>query len=204
MNFSQFSKFLGTTSIATILFFGMGNFNRAGSFQLFSSQTALASGDLRPQQVAGKVYQRLDFLPRENEYVDRQTGEIDENETLVNRFIRYHRYVKDRSFVSRFDWKLTLADYLGYNETVLESRYPGNYSLKENPFHQDIEIIKSLSVSQRNQLVETIFSIYNPEGAKNLETRSQFEIKNTEPEEVENNRPRLHQSQPGDADLLKF
>lgn len=197
MNRSQLSKFLRTTTLAALGLFFLGSWS-------VSRSLAVLASDLRPEQVASTVYQRLDFLSLENNYLDLKTGEINDNHTLVNRLIRYHLYVKERSLKSRFDWKLTLADYLGYNEPFIPSRYPGNRTLAENPASGDRQVISNLTASQREQLVNALFSIYNPEGAKILETQSTFETRTNQPEAPENNKPRLHQPRSGDADLLKF
>ena len=198
----QIFKLLATTSIAFLLFFWLGAIKQSGSFQVSFEGAALAR-DFRPEQVADDVYQRLSFLPQENGYLNRNTRDIDKNNTLVKRFIRYHLYVKSRSVVSRFDWKLTLADYLGYNETLLESRYPGYKTLQKNPIEGDRQAINNLSKEQRDRLVDTLFSIYNPEGAKLLEMEQNIQT-TRESTDKPNSQPRLYQSKPGDADLLKF
>jgi len=185
-----------------VLFFSVAELKQLGSFQ-FSFDPSARARDLRPEQVASELYDRLSFLPKENGYINSNTGEIDENQNLVKRFIRYHLYVKGRSLVSRFDWKLTLADYLGYNEDLIITRYPGYKTLQQNPFEGDRQAINNLTPEQRNLLVETLFSIYNPEGAKLLLRQPNLQT-TRESTEQENSQPRLHQSQPGDADLLKF
>ncbi len=199
----QSIKFLATTAISFCSFFYFAEVKLSGSFQVsLSSQMALAD-NFRPDSVADRAYQSLSFVSKENNYVNNNTGRVDESNTLIQRFIKYHLYVKSRSVLSRFDWKLTLADYLGYNEPLLESRYPGYKYLKQNPIASDRRVINSLTVEQRALLVETLFNIYNPEGAKLLKTQLNFSI-TEEPQKAPNSQPTLRQSKPGDADLLKF
>ncbi len=200
--FKQIFKFVATTTIALLLFSGASVIKESSSFHVLFSTSAEAR-DFRAEQVAKEVYDRLSFLPKENDYINSDTGKIDRNRTLARRFIRYHIYVKGRSVLSRFDWKLTLADYLGYNEPLLESRYPDYKTLAENPRAGDRQAINNLTVEQRNLLVETVFSIYNPDGAKLLLNQPNPQT-TEESTEQENDRPRLHRPQPGDADLLKF
>ena len=85
---------------------------------------------VRIRDVWQQVYQQMPDLPKENNYVSLENGEVAAEDTLIGRLIRYHVYVKGRSPLSRFDWKLTLADYLGVNEAMLESQYPGAGSLQ--------------------------------------------------------------------------
>ncbi|MGC1396222.1 MAG: hypothetical protein WA828_18325, partial [Coleofasciculaceae cyanobacterium] len=80
-----------------------------------------------------QVYQLLPNFPKENQYVNQETGKIDENNTLASRLIRYHVFVKSRPPGYRMDWKLTLADYLGVNQYLVESQYPGATTLRTNP-----------------------------------------------------------------------
>jgi len=40
-----------------------------------------------------QVYKQLPYLPLENQYVNKETQQVDSN-NLVNRLIRYHVYVK--------------------------------------------------------------------------------------------------------------
>lgn len=84
-----------------------------------------------------KVYQKLPEFPLENKYVSKKMGKVSENQTLARRLIRYHIYIKGRAPNTRLDWKLTLADYLGANEIMHDSSYPGADTLRENPINGD-------------------------------------------------------------------
>ena len=48
------------------------------------------------------------------------------------------------------------------NETIFENRYPGNQTLTINPLENDRKAISKLTRNQRNQLIETLLAIYNP------------------------------------------
>jgi hypothetical protein len=128
---------------------------------LFSIQPAYAER-ITPSDVWQKVYQQLPDFPRENKYISKENGKVAENNTLVNRLITYHIYTKGRAPIYRLDWKLTLADYLGANEIMYDSTYPGNDSLKENPIEGDRQAIANLTRSQRNALVQVLVNIFNP------------------------------------------
>jgi hypothetical protein len=117
---------------------------------------------LRVQDAWSKVYQQVPDLPRENQYINRETGKVDPNNTLVSRMVRYHQYLKGRPLVYRLDWKLTLGDYLGINEPMLESSYPGFDNLRKNPMEGDRAVISRLSRMQRNALVQALVNVFNP------------------------------------------
>ncbi len=116
----------------------------------------------RVQDTWSKVYQQVPDVPLENQYINRETGKADPNNTLVSRMVRYHQYVKGRPLVYRLDWKLTLGDYLGINEPMLESSYPGFDNLRKNPMESDRAAISRLSRMQRNALVQALVNVFNP------------------------------------------
>ncbi|MHC5725895.1 MAG: hypothetical protein ACYTXY_17515 [Nostoc sp.] len=128
---------------------------------LFYMQGAMAQR-ITPSDVWQQVYQQLPDLPRENKYISKENGKVAENNTLVNRLIRYHIYTKGRAPIYRLDWKLTLADYLGANEIMYDNSYPGNDSLRENPIEGDRKAITRLTRSQRDALVQVLVNIFNP------------------------------------------
>ena len=172
---------------------------QSGDMSSLGSQPAAAQ-ILRPESVAAQVYQRLPDLSQENQYINRETEEVDLDNTLVSRLVRYHQYVKSRLTRFRLDWKLTLADYLDANEPIRESRYPGNSTLQTNPMKSDIKAIRSLTRRQRNELVDVLVSIYNP-GAENASESNSSPQTTPEPSApTPRNRPSL--PKPGDAQLL--
>jgi hypothetical protein len=128
-------------------------------------QIASPSGRVRVSDVWKKVYEQLPNLPPENQYLSKETGKVAEDNTLISRLIRYHIYVKARPTQYRFDWKLTLADYLGVNEPMLVLSYPGQEVLKENPLVGDQKAIQQLNRVERDGLVNTLAGLFNPNPA---------------------------------------
>jgi hypothetical protein len=125
----------------------------------------LVAQDIRVGDAWQQVYQLLPDFPRENQYVNRETGKVAESNTLISRLIRYHIYVKARPVNYRLDWKLTLADYLGANERMPASTYPSADTLRTNPFQNDVAVIRSLNRTQRDALVQTLVNIFTTETA---------------------------------------
>ena len=107
------------------------------------------------RNISQKVYDKIPDFPRENQYRSRDTGKVATDNTLVSRMIRYHYYQKGRAPNYRFDWKLTLADYLGANEVMYNSYYPGQDGLRKNPLAGVRKAIKKLSRKERNILMQT-------------------------------------------------
>ena len=155
---------------------------------------------LGPERVAAEVYRQMPDLPKENQYTREETQEIDEDNTLISRMVRYHQYVKVRPTAFRLDWKLTLADYLKANEIMQDSRYPGSSTLTDNPLAKDMEVIDSLTFEQRQQLVEILVNIYNPKTTSNSQPNLPENNNSSPPEEPTNSDFRL--PMPGGADLL--
>ncbi len=160
---------------------------------------SVSAQSLRPNDVAAQVYQLIPELPLENQYLSQETQEIATNNTLISRFIRYHQYVKSRPVKFRLDWKFTIADYLEANEPISYERYPGSKTLTTHPLKSDRTAIYNLSRSQRNQLIDTLVSIYNPDTSSSPNTTTEP----TKPSPNNSNTaPRL--PKPGDADLLRL
>ncbi|MEH1901526.1 MAG: hypothetical protein V7L04_08945 [Nostoc sp.] len=163
---------LTTLMVVGVILLGSG----AGKLihtNLFSIQPAIAAPTPRmyaqritPSDVWQLVYQQLPDFPRENKYISKENGKVAENNTLVSRLIRYHVYTKGRAPIYRLDWKLTLADYLGANEIMYDTSYPGNDSLRENPIEGDRKAITHLTRSQRDALVQVLVNIFNPTSQK--------------------------------------
>ncbi|MBW4522769.1 MAG: hypothetical protein KME16_24280 [Scytolyngbya sp. HA4215-MV1] len=164
---------------------------------LFASDLApatIVAQRIRPDEVWRSVYRMLPDLPLENQYVAK-TGKVADDNTLVGRMVRYHIYVKGRPVGYRFDWKLTLADYLDANEFIDESEYPSADTLKQNPLEGDQAAIAQLSLAQRHALVQTLVNLFNPGSARPVP------IPKTRPSSPP--RPSTR-PQPGGADLLKL
>ena len=160
------------TLIGAYLFLGKADVGGSSVFNQLASQPATAQQPPTPQQppnpqvfrtenVWQQVYERLPDLPREDQYVSKETGKVNPNSTLVNRLIRYHVYVKSRPPNYRFDWKLTMADYLGANEYLVESAYPGSTALQQNPMEGDRAVIQKLTRRQREALIDALVSVFS-------------------------------------------
>ena len=147
---------------------GVGKFT---STSLLGIQPAIAQR-VSPGDVWRQVYQQLPDLPKENQYLNKETGKVAENNTLAGRLIRYHIYVKERAPNYRLDWKLTLADYLDANEIMYETTYPGNDTLRQNPIDGDRAAITHLNRRQRNDLVQVLANIFNPNSQNTLDTNT--------------------------------
>jgi hypothetical protein len=145
--------------VAAGIILGTG-FSTSKSTTLIGIQTAIAQR-ISPSDIWQQVYQQLPDLPKENQYISKETGKVAENNTLIGRLIRYHIYVKERTPIYRLDWKLTLADYLNANETMYDVSYPGHDSLRQNPIEGDRAAIAKLSRSQRNALVQVLTNLFN-------------------------------------------
>lgn len=115
---------------------------------------------VRMDGVGQKVYTQLPDFPRENQYVNRETGKVAEEDTLVTRFVRYHLYVKGRPPFYRLDWKLTLADYLGLSGRLNDSDYPSANKLNKNPLEGDLVAIRRLNLAQRNAFVQALVDAF--------------------------------------------
>jgi len=200
MNRRRRSLALGLVTLTLLIGMDLGRVEARSSSPPaeFSVPSSVIAQVPRPTEVWPQVYERLPDVPLENNYVSEETGEADAENTLVGRLVRYHFYVKRRPPNFRFDWKLTVADYLGANELMRESVYPGYESLKENPMEGDRQAIKSMTRDQRNALVDVlveIFGGYTPEEESPSPAR---------PDISEPSTPRLPPlPQPGDADLLR-
>ncbi|MBP0017978.1 MAG: hypothetical protein J7647_10525 [Cyanobacteria bacterium SBLK] len=181
-----------------------------GQFSIVLAAVLVLGGDRPPlfaqtlQTVrdAERAYENLPDFPRENQYISRDSGEVESNNTLLARLIYYHIYLKNRPPQYRFDWKLTLADYLGANETILSERYSGTRTLRDNPLKGDIAVIDRLNRQQREELIQTLIRVFDP----NIDDRgsSSPATSNGESRSDSDNSSNLNGDfpEPGDAQLL--
>ncbi|AGF52133.1 sll1532 [Synechocystis sp. PCC 6803] len=154
--------------------------------------------------IAQQVYARFPDLPKGNDYRRQSDGSPDPENTLISRMIRYHRDIQKRPTRYRFDWRLTLADYLGANDQMVPERYPGFSTLQTSPLDGDRQLIAGLNRKQRQELVDFLAELYRPQAASNgtdSGSGEQGDQNPTAPPAVTApNQPGL--SQPGDAQLL--
>lgn len=165
----------------------------------------LVAQDVRVGDAWQQVYQLLPNLPRENQYVSRETGKIAESNTLISRLIRYHIYVKVRPVNYRLDWKLTLADYLGANELMSSSTYPSVDTLRTNPFQNDVAVIRSLNRIQRDALVQTLVNVFTTRNAPASNAAPTPQLPTAPAAPAASTEPPIapqRESRPGDAQLL--
>lgn len=108
------------------------------------------------------IYEQMPEIPLENQYLNTRTGQLDPEDSLISRLLRYHVVTKNRPPSLRFDWKMTIADYLEANEPMIEDRYPGTDILQPNPMGLDRAAIARLTPAQRNQLVNLLVAAYTP------------------------------------------
>lgn len=154
-------------------------------------------------QVGQEIYEELPEIPLENQYVNKDTGDVSTNNTLLSRLMRYHIYVKGRPTSYRLDWKLTLADYLGVNERIEEETYPSGTSLRTNPLEGDKIAISSLNRAQRDALVNALVSRFNPNSQILESTPKPTPSPTVTPPPVRTPSRFPPQPQPGDAQLLQ-
>jgi hypothetical protein len=156
------------------------------------------------ENVWQRVYEVLPDLPKENQYISRETRKEATNNTLVSRLIRYHLFVKGRPPIYRLDWKFTIADYLGVNEIMFENVYPGGDTLRQNPMDGDRAAITRLTRSQRDALINTLVSIFNPNAAAESQPTPQPTPTPTPTPTPNPGRSLPTLPQPGDAQQLQL
>jgi hypothetical protein len=181
---------------------------------LTSFSPAIAQTGIRAEDVSPQIYQLDPDLPLENQYVNKETRKVSPSNTLISRLVRYHTYTKGRSPLYRLDWKLTLADYLGANDRISLSAYPGADALRVNPVQGDIAAIQKLTRAQRETLVEALVTVFNQAAAEstpaaapvapqtapaqpNASPAPRTVAPQTQPQAIPQREPR-----PGDAELL--
>lgn len=115
---------------------------------------------INPKIAADEVYRQLPDLPQETQHIRKKGNKPATNSSLASRLIEYHTLVKGRSPLYRFDWKITLADYLGIHENIREETYPGHAYLKASALDSDRKLIQQLTRQQRLALTQTLSDIY--------------------------------------------
>ncbi len=168
--------------------------SESASVQRVAQQSA--PPQVRVQDAWKLVYEKLPDFPIENNYISKETGKVDPTNTLVGRLIRYHVFVKGRPPNYRFDWKLSLADYLGATpDYLVESVYPGKDVLRSNPMEQDRAAIQRLNRAQRDALVQALVDVFTENSGGGRTPAG-------EKPQGRSNTPTIPQPQPGDAKLL--
>lgn len=190
-------KSIALTLLSFLIVLGIGKLNLI--------TPVIAQNIIQPETVAAMVYEKFPDIPLENQYISKESGEIAKDNTLMSRFVRYHRDVQRRAMIYRFDWQLTFADYLGANQPIKPETYPSYNTLNQNPAENDIKAIQSLNRRQRSEIVDLIATIYQSENQPSPQKPTE-NPENTTPKPDKppipsnNNNPSL--SKPGDAQLL--
>ncbi|MGJ3247431.1 MAG: hypothetical protein ACFE0I_15335 [Elainellaceae cyanobacterium] len=151
-------------------------------------------------EASRRVYEAMPELPLANEYVSSETGNANPENTFANRFVRYHLYIQRRSPTFRFDWKITLADYLGINDWMRADDYPGAGILRTNPLDGDRDIVQNLSRAERDKLVQTLVGIFSPDEPTSSSGESSGASSSAQPSSSDEAPP--VRTDPGAADLL--
>lgn len=170
-------------SVALAFLIGIAMISIAGNLRFpnaWDGQVAMAQR-VRTEGIWKSVYERVPNLPLENQYVNIETKQVDSDNTLVGRLIRYHVYVKGRSPWLRFDWKLTLADYLGVNEPMEESTYPSRDTLRKSPYEGDIAVINGFNREQRGALVQALVDAFSAQITRPRQSASPTASPSTSP-----------------------
>lgn len=158
---------------------------------------------INPRLVAETLYPKLPGFPKENHYIRQDNRQPAPESTLLERFIVYHTTVKGRSPLYRFDWKISLADYLGLNEFLRGETYPGRSYLTVNPMEGDIAAIRQLNRQQRDALVSTLATFYAQQAGLPTTTPQRPQPQTTLPEPTPRSPTVLPPlPQPGSAELL--
>ena len=132
------------------------------------SSVAIAQQIVRSDAVWRTIYEQIPDFPRENQYISKETGKVATEDTLVSRLIRYHLYTKGRPALYRLDWKITLADYLGFTGALEASEYPGAAKLRKNPAEGDVAAIRKLNRAQRDALVQALVNGFTTQPGRSL------------------------------------
>lgn len=158
---------------------------------------------VRIEEIWQRIYQEMPDIPLENAYINKDSGDVSPQNTLLGRLIRYHIYTKGRSTVYRLDWKLTLADYLGVNERMDAATYPSGDSLRDHPMTADAIAVRGLTRRQRDALVEALVRSFNPNVQPEPEPAVVMPSPVATPSPPASRTRFPPQPQPGDAQLLQ-
>ena len=156
---------------------------------------------VRIQTVSRLIYAQMTDFPLENQYLNRRTGVVDPEDTLVSRLIRYHIVTKNRAPMLRFDWRLTLADYLEANEPMIEDRYPGTDLLQPEPMRNDRLAISRLTPTQRTNLINLLAAAFTSAAIEPAQLIFPTPTEAIVPVPTPSG---LQLPQPGDAQFLRF
>ncbi len=195
--------FLFILALGLILGVGWGEVAQSQNPPNSNAPRPIITQTVRIQTVSRLVYSQMTDFPTENRYINRQTGVVDPEDTLVSRLIRYHIVTKNRAPMLRFDWRLTLADYLDLNEPMIEDRYPGTNTLQPEPMRSDRAAVSRLNPNQRTNLINLLVAAFTPVAIEPAQLIFPTPAPAMSP--IPTPAPSgLQLPQPGDAQLLRF
>lgn len=195
--------FLFILALGLILGRGWGEVAQSQNPPNSNPPRTIITQTIRIQTVSRLIYSQITDFPVENQYINRQTGVVDPEETLVSRLIRYHIVTKNRAPMLRFDWRLTLADYLDVNEPMIEDRYPGTNTLRPEPMRGDRLAVSRLTPAQRTNLINLVVAAFTTSAIEPAQLIFPTDTSAIAP--VPTPTPSgLQLPQPGDAQFLRF
>ena len=170
-----------------------------------SNSQRIVTQSMQIRGIVRLIYEQMPEIPLENAYLNTRTGQVDPEDSLISRLLRYHVVTKNRPPSLRFDWKMTIADYLNANEPMIEDRYPGTDILQLNPMRSDRAAITRLTPAQRNQLVNLLVTAYTPVAIEPAQiifpTSTSTPVPTPQPSPTLD---RIPLPQPGDAQFLRL
>ncbi|MEL7474795.1 MAG: hypothetical protein AAGJ55_01005 [Cyanobacteria bacterium J06555_12] len=104
---------------------------------------------------AAQIYELVPDLPGSGE-----------DERWLQRVLLYHVRTKGRLTDSRFDWRLTFADFLEANEPIFADQYPPG-STELNPLNGDREHFQAMTRQDRNEFLAAILEVYGNNSVTN-------------------------------------
>ena len=107
-----------------------------------------------PDQTA-QIYELMPDLPG-----------YDDDTKWLQRVLLYHVRTKGRLTNSRFDWRLTFADFLGVNDPIYADQYPSG-DTELNPLNSDREQFQTLTRQDRNEFLAAILQVYGNNSVTN-------------------------------------
>ncbi len=113
--------------------------------------------------------QRIRDIPEKAEQIAELVPNLpaqEEREKWLQRILLYHVRTKGRLANSRFDWRLTFADFLGANNPMYADQYPPG-DTEENPLNSDRELFQAMSRQERNEFLAAILEVYGNNSVTN-------------------------------------
>lgn len=104
---------------------------------------------------SAQIYELMPDLP-----------EASEDGKWLQRVLLYHVRTKGRLANSRFDWRLTFADFLGVNDPIYTDQYPPD-GTEVNPLNGDRDLFQAMTRHDRNEFLAAILEVYGNNSVTN-------------------------------------